>query len=85
MPGYSSTPNRISDSRSGGEKSVKADGAEAYENHRTGKDVGLSQVAPWSHHDPIAKEHHDIIQKVRALKFWLVLCRAFDHDDQSIS
>ena len=69
MPGYSSTPNRISDSRSGGVKSVNAGGADAYENHRNGEDVEMSQVTPWARHGPIAKEHQDIIKKVRALKF----------------
>ena len=64
MPRYTSPPCKSDNS--------KARGADAYENHRTYEDVEMTQdMEAEAHHSRIAEEHHDIIRKVRALKFWL--------------
>ena len=62
MPRYTSPPCKSDNS--------KARGADAYENHRTYEDIEMTQdMEAESHHSRIAEEHHDIIRKVRALKF----------------
>ena len=81
MPRYTSPPCKSDNS--------KARGADAYENHRTYEDIEMTQdMEAESHHSRIAEEHHDIIRKVRALKFWLLLVSlfcVFDHADPSMA
>ena len=70
MPRYGSSPSKSDKSRGGGERSGKANGAAAYENHRTYENVEMTQdVEAKTHHSRIAEEHLDIIKKVRVLRF----------------
>ena len=65
MPRYTSTPCKSDNS--------KARGADVYDNHRTYKDVEMTQdMEADSHRGRIAEEHHDITRKVRPLKFLLL-------------